>query len=314
MTKKLKLGISSCLLGEKVRWDGSDKRCDFLLNILMPYASFVTCCPEVAIGLPVPRPTVHLIGKRHAPDLVFVKDESHKLTDEMNTFSTEKVEKLSHLDGYIFKKGSPTCGMERVKVYQEYGKPPKLGVGLFAKTLMDRYPLLPVEEEGRLNDSVLRENFIERVFLYKKLKSLCNKPTAKALVKFHTAHKFSLMSHSTEEYKKIGQMVSHIDKTKINEVCQQYMTAMMKAFTLKANKKKHTNVLQHIYGYLKDLIDELDRVEMREVIEQYRLGKLPLIVPITLLRHHINRTKQEYINDQVYLFPYPDELMLRNSL
>ena len=260
------------------------------------------------------RPTVRLNGKRHAPDLVFVKDESHTLTEEMNSFAVEKVEKLSQLDGYILKKGSPTCGMERVKVYQGHGKPPKLGIGLFAKALIDRYPLLPIEEEGRLNDPVLRENFIERVFLYKKLKSLCAKPSAKALVQFHTVHKFSLMSHSTEEYKKIGQIVSNIDKAKINEFCQQYMTQMMKAFKLKANKRKHTNVLQHIYGYLKDLIDELDRVEMREVIEQYRMGNLPLIVPITLLRHHVNRTQQEYIKDQVYLFPYPNELMLRNAL
>lgn len=310
----LKIGISSCLLGQKVRYDGGHKRCDYLLNIIKPYAELLPCCPEVEVGLSIPRPSLKLIGDKHHPRMVVVKDESQDITDKMLKFSQKRMKTFQDLDAYILKKDSPSCGMERVRVYQGKGLPPKMGQGLFAKTLVTHYPLLPVEEEGRLNDPMLRENFFERAFLYQQLKRLQAKPSAKAIVEFHSKHKLSLMAHSTEAYRELGRYVANIDKKNLAAYVNRYVEMMMQAFKLMATRRKHTNVLQHIYGYLKADMSATDKEEMLMVIEQYRQGHLPLVVPITLLRHHLNHTELDYIKEQIYLFPYPDELMLRNAL
>ena len=311
---KIIIGISSCLLGEKVRHDGGHKKSSYLLNILSPHAEFKPCCPEVGIGLGVPRPAIRLKGDPHNPRLIFVQDESKDITDRMLTFSTKKAKEMNELDGYILKKDSPSCGMTKVRVYQEPAKSPKMGIGLFAKVLMDTHPNLPMEDEGRLNDVMLRENFLERVFVYKKLKKLAQKPTKGNIVEFHATHKYALMAHSNEAYRKIGQKVSNLKNQTMKQFIIEYTDDMMKAFKLVATRKKQTNVLQHIYGYIKKLITDIDRQEMCEVIEQYRMGLLPLIVPITLLKHHINHNQLDYIKNQVYLYPYPDELMLRNAI
>lgn len=311
---KLKIGISSCLLGERVRHDGCHKKAPYLMNLLGPYVEFTACCPEVELGLGVPRPTIRLKGNPKNPNLVFVKDESIDITEKMQRFAKQRVSKFKDLDGYILKKDSPSCGMTKVKVYQEPGRPPKMGVGLFAQQLMQKFPLLPIEDEGRLNDVGLRENFIARVFLYQRLKQLAKRPSKAKIVAFHAAHKYALMAHSNDAYKKLGQMVAHLKGQNLTQFTEQYTAEMMQAFKLVATRKKNTNVLQHIYGHIKKLIVDIDRQELCDVIEQYRQGWLPLIVPITLLQHHVNHHQLEYIKNQVYLFPYPNELMLRNAI
>ena len=311
---KLKIGISSCLLGEKVRHDGGHKKSSYLINILSPYAHFLPCCPEVAIGLGIPRPTIRLKGDPNDPSLVFVKDESIDITQKMQQFAEKKILDLASLDGYILKKDSPSCGMKNVRVYQEPAKSPKMGVGIFAKELLSAFPNLPVEDEGRLNDYMLRENFIERIYVYKRLKVLRMNTSASAIIAFHAQHKYALMAHSNEAYKKIGHKVSNLKNTNMQLFFEEYAAEIMQAFKLTATRKKQTNVLQHVYGHLKKLLNEIDKQEMCEVIEKYRRGLLPLIVPIILIKHHINHNQLDYIKNQVYLYPYPDELMLRNSI
>lgn len=314
MKKKIEVGVSSCLFGEKVRHDGCAKRQRYITDQMAKYIDFYCVCPEVEIGLGVPRPTIRLIKDPKKPNLVFVKDHSIDITNEMQTYADQKVKKLSHLAGYIFKRQSPSCGPS-VKVYQQTPKPPKMGKGLFYQTFTEKYPNCPAEDEGRLNDPAIRENFIERIYLYNKwLKLVSEKCTPGKIVSFHTEHKLSLMSHNVAAHQRLGQMVANMKKMPFAEFKAQYITELMAAFKLIATHKKHSNVLHHCMGYLKNEITALDKKELVHTIEQYRLGKLPLVVPITLLRHHFMHHPNEYIQNQSYLTPYPDELMLRNAV
>lgn len=311
---KIKIGISSCLLGKKVRFDGGHKHDRYLTDTLGRYFDWIAVCPEIEIGMSVPRETIRLVGDVDAPQLIGHKSK-HDYSGEMNTWSDKRLQKLAALDmcGYILKKDSPSCGMARVRVYSEKGMPGRNGVGIYARKLMQRFPLLPVEEEGRLNDPGLRENFIERVFAFRRLQELLkSKPKAKDVVAFHTAHKLTLLSHGRPHYQKLGQLTAKAGTLPIEELAVQYAELFMTALTFRATTRKHADVLFHIMGYFKKKIDTDDKQELVSAIENYRNGYVPLIVPITLIKHHLRRHPDEWVSAQVYLNPYPEELMLRN--
>ena len=310
----IRLGISSCLLGEQVRFDGGHKRDTFINEALGKFFEFIPVCPEVAIGLGIPRPPIRLIGDPESPRAVGVRDPDLDFSTALRNYGQRMGRELDDLSGYIFKKGSPSCGMERVKVYQT-GQPSKAGTGLYARAFMDQQPLLPVEEEGRLGDPVLRENFIERVFAYRRWQELeARGLSAARLVDFHTIHKLNLMAHGTEHYRAWVKSSHRPAPRDCGSAAQLYIDGFMAALKHRATRKRHTNVLMHIMGYLKKNLDSDDKAELLEVIEAYRLGLVPLIVPITLLKHHFRRHPDAYMARQIYLNPHPPELMLRNSI
>jgi uncharacterized protein YbgA (DUF1722 family)/uncharacterized protein YbbK (DUF523 family) len=309
------IGISSCLLGEAVRYDGGHKRDSWISEQLSGHVEFRMICPEAGAGLGVPRPPMRLMGDVEAPRAVLVKDASVDLTGSLVDFSQRQVGALDDLCGYILKSRSPSCGMERVKVFQENGRVLHKGVGLFAARLLARYPLLPVEEEGRLNDAVLRENFINRVYVYQRWKQLKQEgATAAGLIEFHSRHKYMLMAHSQAAYKRMGRMLSDLKGRVPELVADAYFDALMTALRRRASRARHVNVLMHIMGYLKKRIDREDKEELLNSAESYRRGEVGLVVPVTLLRHYFRRNHDLYIEKQYYLYPYPDALGLRGNI
>ena len=310
---EIRIGISSCLLGEKVRYDGNHKHDHYITGTLGNVFRFVPYCPEVAIGLGVPREPIRLEGDPHAPHAIGVCDKSIDVTIALTGYGRKVVNDSQEICGFIFKSGSPSCGMERVKVYRAHGVPLP-GRGLFAAALMEGLPLLPVEEEGRLGDPVLRENFLERVFAYHRWQQLTRQPlTAHGLIDFHTRHKLIVMAHSTEAYRTLGRLIANAGRTPLAELSETYISGFMAALKHHATAKRHTNVLHHLAGYLKKQLDSADKAELLEIIEQYRQGCLPLIVPVTLLRHHFRRHPHPYVAEQLYLEALPQELMLRTQ-
>lgn len=308
---KIPIGISACLLGEQVRFDGGHKHQKYITQNLGHYFSYHSFCPEVAIGLGIPREPIRLVlsdEKQRPVRVVGTKTENIDVTEQLIDCANEQQSWLSGLSGYILKKDSPSCGMERVKAYRA-GHPTRKGVGLFAATLMANNPLLPVEEEGRLNDKLLRDNFIERVYVYHRWRELnSGNLTPKALVEFHTRHKFLAMAHSQKDYRSLGRMVAAIPKSGLESYAQEYISALMRCLKKPATLKNHINVLQHIQGFLSKQIDAGDKREMFEAIENCRLRKAPLTVPRTLLRHHFRKFPNAYIADSYYLSPYPEDL------
>lgn len=315
-SEPIRVGISSCLLGRKVRFDGGHKRDPYLTDVLGEWCEWVSVCPEVEIGLGTPRPTIRLEGSAEAPRLVEPKS-GDDLTELMKSYSEKRVADLQmlHLDGYVLKRASPSCGMERVKVWSKGGMPDKSGVGVFADVLLQRWPNLPVEEEGRLNDPVLRENFVERLFCRHRWRSLVRVGlTRSRLVAFHTAHKMLLRAHNEAGYRRLGVLVASFGGRSDDEIFAEYEDEFFAILKGRATVKRHVNVLQHAVGYLKTDLDRADRQDLLRHIEDYRLGHVPLIVPITMLRHHVHRHNIPYLVGQIYLEPHPKELMLRNRV
>lgn len=315
MVTEIKLGVSSCLLGEHVRYDGGHKHDHYITDILGQYFTFIPVCPEVGCGLPTPRESMRLEGDPANPRLITGKSRLDR-TDQMLAFCLDKTEELESEDlcGFIFKKDSPSSGLYRVKVYNN-GVAAKNGRGLFAAAVARKFPLLPMEEEGRLNDLPIRENFIERVFSYRRWKDfLADNPTVGKLVDFHTRHKLLMMAHSPQIYKEMGALVAHGKDLTISALLGSYEELFMKGLSLHATTSKNTNVLQHIMGYFKKHLSHEEKSEMMELIGQYHAGILPLIVPMTLLRHYINKFDQKYLKNQIYLSPHPAQLMLRNHV
>lgn len=315
MNSTIKLGVSSCLLGEQVRYDGGHKHDRYITDVLGRYFSFVPVCPEVGCGLPIPRESMRLEGDPAAPRLMTNKTRID-LTDQMLDYCNQKVEELATEDlcGYVFKKDSPSSGLFRVKVYNN-GMATKNGNGLFAAAMVQCFPLLPMEEEGRLHDPQLRENFIERVFSCRRWKDfLAEGPTLGQLVRFHTNHKLLMMAHSPEVYRSMGALVAHGKDLPLSELLQRYEELFMKGLSFHATVKKNTNVLQHLMGYFKRELTADEKQELLEVISQYHDQLTPLIVPITLIRHYVRKYDQQYLKEQVYLAPHPAELMLRNHV
>lgn len=312
----IRIGVSSCLIGEQVRFDGGHKRSDFLTETLGQFVEFVPVCPEIEIGLGVPRESIRLVRDADTVRLVGNKTGLDH-TDKMNAYAGRRTAALGRDDlcGYVLKKDSPSCGMERVRVYAATGMATRDGTGLFASALMGRYPSLPVEEEGRLNDPHLRENFVERVFAYRRLRSFfSSRWTLGGLVQFHTVHKLVLMAHSPKAYSDLGRFVANAKRLERDKLRDDYELIFMDALKKLATTARHTNVLHHMLGYLREHLDAAARGELVELIDDYRGGLVPVIVPITLFRHYVREFDVAYLRNQVYLEPHPKELMLRNHV
>jgi len=315
-TASLRLGISRCLLGDEVRFDGGHKRDSFLTDVFGRYVEWVPVCPEVEAGLGTPREAMRLIGDPQNPRLVTIEtgiDHTHAL-EAMATDRTEKLKKLD-LSGYVFKKGSPSCGIERVRLYDEHGMSNRKGVGLFARAFMKQFPLTPVEEEGRLCDPTLRENFIERVFCYRRWQDLIQRgATRQALVQLHTIHKYLLMAHHPQQYEILGRLIGQAHRSRPKELAHRYGELFMNTLAVKATVRKHVNVLHHIIGHFKERLSANEKSELLSVIGDYHHGLSPLVVPLTLIKHYVRIFDVSYIREQVYLNPHPKELMLRNHV
>ena len=312
--KKIPLGISSCLIGEKVRFDGGHKQNRYILDTLGQYFSFRPFCPEMAIGLGVPRETIRLVEVEGKTEAVGNKNAELNVTGALVQSAHEQRSWHQNIFGYIVKKDSPSCGMERVRVYHE-DQPQRSGSGLYTATMMQNFPTLPVEEEGRLGDPVLRESFVKRVFIYRRWhEMLVTGLDWASLTDFHARHKLILYSHDQQRGRKLGRELSAAHQGSIEEYAPLYLTEMMNILKIFAKRSNHVNVLEHVRGYLKQDLDKSDKEELGNCIENYRLGLLPLIVPITLLRHHFRRNPNQYIERSYYMQPHPDELMLLNSL
>ncbi|MHC4548742.1 MAG: YbgA family protein [Planctomycetota bacterium] len=314
---RLRLGVSSCLLGERVRFNGDHKRDRFVTDVLSRYIEWVPVCPEFEMGLGAPRESMRLVGDPADPRLIAPASGTDH-TAAMKRFVRARLRELTHagLHGFIVKKDSPTCGMTRVRVWHAGGGGnERKGTGLFTGALMDRLSLLPVEEEGRLHDPRLRENFIERVFAYYRWSEfLGNRPRRRDLVHFHTTHKLSLRSHGEKQYRELGRLVADLKGRPLRETLATYGNGFMATLRVLATPSKHANVLYHMLGYLKRALDGADRRELAERIEEYRNGRVPLVVPLTLFQHHFRRHPVDWIAEQTYLAPYPAELMLRNRV
>jgi uncharacterized protein YbgA (DUF1722 family)/uncharacterized protein YbbK (DUF523 family) len=313
---RLRIGISSCLLGDEVRFDGGHKRDAFLTQVLAPYVEWVRVCPEVEVGMGVPRETLRLVQVGGDTRMITTRSGVDH-TDAMRAYADRRTTALATEDlrGYVLKKDSPSCGMERVKVYGGAAGASRTGVGTYADVLKARFPSLPIEEEGRLTDPVLRENFIERVFAYDRLRALFDtRWTTTSLIAFHTAHKMTLLSHSTTAYRELGRTVASAAAQPRAALQQYYEAQFMKALARPATPRRHTNVLMHMAGHLKTKLDAAAKRELLGCIEEYRTELVPLVVPLTLLRHYVRLHGIAYLAGQTYLEPHPRELMLRNRV
>ena len=313
--EKIPVGISSCLLGEQVRYDGGHKRHSWITGTLGKYFELHPFCPEVDIGLGIPRKPIRLTRAEDGEiRCVQIDDPAIDHTRALRDCLHKRRAWAGRLCGYILKKDSPSCGMERVRVWRGE-MPAREGSGIFADALMREFPWLPVEEEGRLGDAVLRENFIQRVFVLRRWFALLESGlSVSALTQFHARHKLILMSHDPMQYPALGRLLADAGKQDFEELSEQYLLRLMAALKLPATRGRHVNVLQHITGYLKKSLATDDKRELARTIEDYRQGLVPLIVPITLLNHFFRKHPHPYIAESWYMKPYPAELVLRNQL
>ena len=313
--KDIRIGVSACLLGQKVRHDGGHKHSRYLTEVLSPFFDLVPVCPEAEVGMGTPRESVRLVGEVDVPRMVAPRSGAD-WTERMNRWSRRRVKDLADQDlsGFIFMKRSPSCGLFRVPVRQDNGQPLP-GRGLFAAAFTEAYPHVPVEEIGRLSDPHLRENFLERVFAHQRVTAMFSGRWKRGeVVAFHSREKYFLLAHSQKHYKELGRLVAAIADHKPSEFRNLYFAKYMEALAVKATRHRHTNTLQHIAGHLRDHVDDAVRGRIHEVIQDFAGGLTPLIVPITLLRHYIELHRIPYVQDQVYLNPSPKELMVRNHV
>ncbi len=316
MNTKIRLGVSSCLLGERVRWNGDHKLDRFLTDTLGRFVEYVPVCPEVECGFSTPREPFRLVGDPGSPRFITSRTKQD-YTDRMTRWARKRVIELEKEDlcGYIFKSKSPSSGMERVKVYSEKGIPVKKGVGMFARAFIEHFPLLPVEEDGRLHDLKIRENFIERIFALKRWREgLADGKSRGNLVNFHTKHKMLILSHSPEHHRMMGKLVARAKEIPLKDLYEEYQKLFMEALRLKSTPKKNANILTHILGYFKKLLSADEKQELLEIIDLYRQETIPLIVPTTLVNHYVRKYDQPYLREQYYLHPHPLELQLRNHV
>jgi len=316
METRIRLGISSCLLGNKVRFDGGHKLDRFISDTLGQYVEYVPVCPEVECGFGIPREPLRLVGSVDSPRLMTVRT-GQDFTERMLRWAKDRVRELEseNLCGFIFKSGSPSSGMERVKIYDEHGVPAKNAIGLFARAFMEHFPLLPVEEEGRLHDPKLRENFVESIFVLKRWREMLGENRSRgALVDFHTRHKLLVLSHSPKHFQQMGKLVAQPKAVRPDALFSSYLELLLSAIRLKSTLKKNVNVLQHMLGYFKKQLSADEKQELLEVIESYHQGQVPIIVPMTLINHYVRKYHQPYLKDQCYLNPHPAELQLRNHV
>lgn len=311
---KIPVGVSSCLLGQRVRYDGGHKRNLFVIDDLGAYFDYQAFCPEVAAGMGTPRETIRLVGINDEIRAVGTENNDYDVTDLLRNTSLEQQHWQQNIYGYILKKDSPSCGMERVKVYRK-NTPKRDGMGIFAKVLLENFPELPVEEEGRLNDATLRENFVQRVLVYYRWRQLKDEGLSmKQWTEFHAKHKWIFFSHNQVLARKLGKLLADTRETSKNERLPLYSKAMMELLKIPATRRNHSNVLQHIQGFIKNQLTASEKAELGQTISDYREGLVPLIVPITLLRHHFMVHPNQYINNSYYLEPHPKDLKLLNTI
>jgi len=316
MEKNFRIGISSCLLGHEVRWNSGHKLDKYLAHTLGQFVEFVPVCPEVEAGFGVPRESFRLVGDPANPRLITFKSKTDH-TDRMVAWAGKRVKELEKEDlcGFIFKSDSPSSGMIRVKVYNEKGMPHKVGIGIFARAFMENFPLIPVEDDGRLNDPLIRENFILQIFTMKRWRdNLVRKRGLGNLVDFHTRNKLLILSHSQKHYRLMGKLVAGAKQMPIRDLYHQYQQLLMEALKLKTTIRKNANVLQHLMGYFKKQLTGDEKQELLEVFDQYRSEYVPLLVPITLINHYVRKYDQSYLKQQTYLNPHPLELKLRTHV
>ncbi len=319
-TDRIRLGISSCVLGEQVRFDGGHRRSHFCSEVLSDYVEYVPVCPEMAIGLGTPRPSIklkrnHSSSQLDKPSISAVTSTGQDVSVALQQFGQRMARELDFLSGYIVCAKSPSCGMERVRLYDANGKnPAKEGIGLYTRQLMQANPLLPIEENGRLNDAALRENFITRVYAYHDWKGMLHAGlTPAALVAFHSRNKFLLLAHDPDTYYQLGPLLSDLSHD-LEAKADTYIQGFMQALKKVATRKRQCNVLQHIQGFFKDHLTPSQREELTEVIERYRLGLAPLMAALTLINHFLREHPNAYLHQQRYLKPYPDTLALRYGM
>ncbi|WP_417360302.1 YbgA family protein [Gallaecimonas pentaromativorans] len=313
---EIKVGVSACVIGQQVRFDGGHKLSRFISDELGRHFRFVPVCPEMAIGMGSPRPTIRLVGDPEHPRVQGTKGPELDVTEQLKAFADTALPGMSELSGYLLCAKSPTCGMERVRVYRPDGEGlGKVGVGVFAKALIARFPNLPVEEDGRLNDPLLRENFVLRVMAYHQWQQLrLDGLTLAGLMAFHRRHKFLLLAHNQPVYRELGPMLAAADTATLKEVAEAYISRFMQALQSPASRKDHTNVLMHLQGFFKKMLSGTEKQELSELIQQYRQGLVPLVAPLTLINHHLRLHPVGYLAEQSYLNPYPADLKLRYGL
>lgn len=313
---KPKLGVSACLMGVEVRFNGGHKQSDLCTQALDTYFDFIPACPEVAIGMGVPREPIRLVGDIDKPQAVGTVNPELDVTEALAEYGEHMADTLNDICGYIFMQKSPSCGLERVKVYRDNGAPfDGGGRGIYAQAFCARHPDLPVEEDGRLNDPVLRENFISRVYVYSAWQRLLKAGiTRRSLTDFHSRYKYQVMASDVVQYHALGKLLGNMGRSDPNEIAPQYFSQLMQALKKCATRRGHTNVLQHLSGYLKQMISSDDKQELQALITQYRQGIVPLVVPLTLLKHHFRHHPDPYVALQVYMQPHPEPLSLRNAI
>jgi uncharacterized protein YbgA (DUF1722 family)/uncharacterized protein YbbK (DUF523 family) len=313
---RIRLGISACLLGQPVRFDGGHKRDPFLTTGLGPFVEWVPVCPEDESGLGTPREAMRLVRGDAGLRLLTVRSR-RDVTEKLTAYSAVRVRELATLglDGFVLKKDSPSCGLTRTKVYSENGVPVRAGRGLFAEALCKALPTLPMEEEGRLCDPAIREHFIERVFAHHRLRQLIRRgPSIGDLVQFHTRHKLLLLAHAPARYAELGRLVARAGSRSVERLTVEYAQPFMAALATAVTRGRHVNVLQHVIGYFRGLLSSAARHDLAATIAAYQRGVVPLVVPMRLVTHYATLHDVRYLREQVYFDPYPDDLMLRNHV
>lgn len=314
-SQKIPVGISECLLGEPVRFDGGHKRNRFLTDIMSQYFDYRPVCPEVAIGLGIPRKPIRLVATDKGTRVQGVDNPDLDVTEALKAEADKAVEALPDICGYVFMHNSPSCGVFRMKRYGENGYPlDSDGMGAYAQRFIERQPLLPVEEAGRLTDPGLRDNFITRVYALADWKaSVAQAPSPAKLVDFYSRYKYQVMAHHLPSYKSLGRLVAEAGSRDMETLCQEFLQGFMEALGHKASRKSNTNTMMHLRGYLRDLLDGKEQQELSELIEAYRLGEVPLVVPLTLLKHYLRKVDNPYLQRQTFWSPHPEKLGLRNA-
>ncbi|WP_041523269.1 YbgA family protein [Gilvimarinus agarilyticus] len=315
MNKKIPVGVSQCLMGERVRFDGGHKRSRYVTDQLSQYFEFLSLCPEMAIGLGTPRQPIRLVASEQGTQVRGTRDTSLDVTEPLASYAEEVLPQIASLCGYIFMQKSPSCGVFSVKRYHNSGElADNDGRGAFAEVITRAFPLLPVEEAGRLNDARLRENFIARVYAYHDWQvNVASAPSAKRLLDFYSRYKYQVMAHDLQAYRNIGPVLANLKAAPIGEICDKFFALFMTALSQKVTRKGNTNALMHLRGYLKNTTSADEKAEIGELIEHYRSGMVPLVVPLTLLKHHLRKVDDPYLQQQTFWSPHPETLGLRNT-
>ncbi len=313
---EIRLGVSACLVGERVRYDGGHKQNAFLLDELASHVRLVPVCPEVGIGLGVPREPIRLERRDGDRSGWSAQSGTRSHAGHERPGRPRRSHELRgrDLSGFVLKKGSPSCGLERVREWSGDSAPPS-GRGLFAQALVDAWPQLPLEEEGRLNDPGLREHFVDRVFGHARVRDFfATDWPAAGLVRFHSSEKAAVLAHDPQAATGLGRLVARQGELGREELEQRYRDLHARAFAQRATPGRQANALMHLAGHVKDDLGASDRAELCEVIEDYRGGLVPVAVPLALLGRHLREAGDDWARAQAYLRPYPKQLGLRGVI